>query len=216
MTAAGAAALTTTHRMVDRVHGNTADMRTFAHIAFLTGFTKLDIHVFFVADNTDGSFAFHIDHTDFTGGKLDLCINFFLTTENCTLTGRTNQLGSLTRQHFDIVDGHANRNIFDLQAVSRLQFSLRTVHHGLANLQTIRGKDVCLFCLKEMNANEDRDDEETETPVDEASLSGIDPVSAMDEIIPDIPEDIPAREYDEIESEMSLEELEDEEAEDED
>ncbi len=78
------------------------------------------------------------------------------------------------------------------------------------------GKDVCLFCLKEMNANEDRNAEETENPVDEASLGGIDPVSAMDEIIPDIPEDIPQHEYDEIESDLSLEEMEEEESEDED
>ena len=79
------------------------------------------------------------------------------------------------------------------------------------------GKDVCLFCLKEMNVNaDDRDTEEAEAPVDEASLGGIDPVSAMDEIIPDIPEDIHDREYDEIDSELSLEELEEEEADDDD
>ena len=78
------------------------------------------------------------------------------------------------------------------------------------------GKDVCLFCLKEMNANDDRDTEETETPVDESSLGGIDPVSAMDEIIPDIPEDIHDREYSEMENELSLEELEEEEADEDD
>ncbi len=78
------------------------------------------------------------------------------------------------------------------------------------------GKDVCLFCLKEMNADEDRDTEETEAPVDEASLGSIDPVSAMDEIIPDIPEDIHDREYTELENEMSLEELEEEEADEDD
>ena len=76
------------------------------------------------------------------------------------------------------------------------------------------GKDVCIFCLKEMNANNDREDE-NEVRVDESSLT-IDPVSAMDEIIPEIDEDIPPREYDEIESDLSLEEMEEEEAEDED
>lgn len=77
------------------------------------------------------------------------------------------------------------------------------------------GKDVCLFCLKEMNANNNDRDDEQEVRVDEASLS-IDPVSAMDEIIPEIDEDIPPREYDEIENDLSLEEMEEEEAEDED
>ena len=75
------------------------------------------------------------------------------------------------------------------------------------------GKDVCLFCLKEMNANADRnEDEAEEEPVDEASL-GIDPVSGMDEIIPEIDEDIPQREYDEIENDLSLEEMGEDEAE---
>ena len=77
------------------------------------------------------------------------------------------------------------------------------------------GKDVCLFCLKEMNANgSDLNGEDDEVRVDEASLE-IDPVSGMDEIIPEIDEDIPAREYDEIESDLSLDEMGEEEAEDE-
>ncbi len=78
------------------------------------------------------------------------------------------------------------------------------------------GKDVCLFCLKEMNANNHMDDDnENDGRVGEASL-GIDPVSSMDEIIPEIDEDIPAREYDEIESDLSLDEMgEDEEEENE-
>ena len=76
------------------------------------------------------------------------------------------------------------------------------------------GKDVCLFCLKEMNANgSDLNGEDNEVRVDEASLE-IDPVSGMDEIIPEIDEDIPAREYDEIESDLSLDEMGEEEAED--
>ncbi len=77
------------------------------------------------------------------------------------------------------------------------------------------GKDVCLFCLKEMNANSNLEEDESEVRVDESSLD-IDPVSAMDEIIPEIDEDIPPREYDEIENDLSLEEMEEEEAEDED
>ena len=77
------------------------------------------------------------------------------------------------------------------------------------------GKDVCLFCLKEMNANQEREEEEeNEVRVDEAGLA-IDP-SAMDEIIPEMEEDIPPREYSEIENDLSLEEMEEEESEDED
>ena len=76
------------------------------------------------------------------------------------------------------------------------------------------GRDVCLFCLKEMNAANNISEEDGEGRVNESSL-GIDPVSTMDEIIPEMDEDIPAREYDEIESDLSLEEMSEEEADDE-
>ena len=78
------------------------------------------------------------------------------------------------------------------------------------------GKDICLFCLKEMNAANDNESDETEEAparMDEASLS-INPVSSMDEIIPEIEEDIPPREYNEIENDLSLDEMSDDEAED--
>lgn len=66
------------------------------------------------------------------------------------------------------------------------------------------GKDVCLFCHKEMaNEQEDHDNDDM-TPAAGASL-GIDPISTMDEIIPEGEED---------DSEMSLEVLGEEEAED--
>lgn len=74
------------------------------------------------------------------------------------------------------------------------------------------GKDACLFCLKEMNANNADVNEET-VRVDEASLD-IDPVSSMDEIIPEIEDGIPEREFDEIENDLSLDAMGEEELED--
>lgn len=85
----------------------------------------------------------------------------------------------------------------------------------------IPGRDICLVCLKEMNAaNEDgsddleRDDEPVGA-VDESAIGSIDPVSSMDEIMPDISDDIPEGEYSEIENELSLEAIGDEEEEEE-
>ena len=74
------------------------------------------------------------------------------------------------------------------------------------------GKDACLFCLKEMNAN-NNDNNEDVVRVDESALD-IDPVSGMDEIIPEMDEPIPEREFDEIENDLSLDELGEEELED--
>ena len=79
------------------------------------------------------------------------------------------------------------------------------------------GKDVCLSCLKDMHQNTSEDDNGDEREaVDEKTLS-MNSVSTMDEIIPQVREDIPEREYGEIESELSLESvIEDEQKDDED
>ncbi len=75
------------------------------------------------------------------------------------------------------------------------------------------GKDVCLFCLKEMNKS--NNDEETNDSVidpenvDASNLGDMDDVSGMDEIIPNVEDDqdIPSQEYGEMEKELSLEDV---------
>lgn len=71
------------------------------------------------------------------------------------------------------------------------------------------GKDVCLFCLKEMNkSNSTEDDTGDMENVDAANIGEMDDVSAMDEIIPENEdEEIHRPEYDRLEHEMSLEEV---------
>lgn len=78
------------------------------------------------------------------------------------------------------------------------------------------GKDVCLSCLKEMtNGGSDETIEEEPATVDESTI-GLNSVSTMDEIIPQIHEDIPENEYGAIENELSLESvIEDEDKDDE-
>lgn len=71
------------------------------------------------------------------------------------------------------------------------------------------GHDVCLSCLKEMNGNtNDEDVEENSAVVDESTL-GLNSVSNMDEIIPQINDD---DDFSDLEGELSLESvIEDEE-----
>ena len=80
------------------------------------------------------------------------------------------------------------------------------------------GKDICLFCLKEMNKinskPDDPEETEAEESVDTSNIGDMDSVSGMDEIIPEEDENIPSQEYGEIEEELSLEDVrEDEERE---
>ena len=74
------------------------------------------------------------------------------------------------------------------------------------------GRDVCLFCLKEMNKSNslpEEQEEGTAEPVDTNSIGDMDSVSGMDEIIPEVEEDsdIPSQEFGEIENERSLEDV---------
>ncbi len=81
------------------------------------------------------------------------------------------------------------------------------------------GRDVCLFCLKEMNKSNSLPEEQVEEggeTVDTSSIGAMDSVSGMDEIIPEVEDDtgIPSQEFGEIENELSLEDVrEDEERE---
>lgn len=64
------------------------------------------------------------------------------------------------------------------------------------------GRDVCFLCLKEMTGNT------VSTPRDvddtgEATSLGLNPVSVIDEIIPEIPEELPDREYSDVSCEFS-------------
>ena len=70
------------------------------------------------------------------------------------------------------------------------------------------GKDVCLFCLKEMNkSNNSGDEGDSETPgVDADNIGDMDSVSGMDEIIPE-DDGMSTQEYGEMEHELSLEEV---------
>ena len=77
-------------------------------------------------------------------------------------------------------------------------------------------KDVCLSCLKEMQSGGGREEvEDAPVSVDESTI-GLNSVSTMDEIIPEIEEDIPANEYGDIQNELSLESVIEDENEDDD
>ena len=72
------------------------------------------------------------------------------------------------------------------------------------------GRDVCLFCLKEMNKSNSAPDDDTESErnenVDTSNIGDMDSVSGMDEIIPEVEEE-ETDEFEEIDQEMSLEDV---------
>ena len=102
MTATAAAAFTTTHRMVDRVHHNTADMGSETKIAFLSGLAEGDVHVIAISNRADGRFAREIDQADFPAGEFDLSIISILGTEQSHLSRGADQPGAFSGNHFHV------------------------------------------------------------------------------------------------------------------
>lgn len=80
------------------------------------------------------------------------------------------------------------------------------------------GRDVCLSCLKEMSSGGSDESIEENTAVVDESTIGLNSMSSMDEIIPQIHEDLDDNEFGDMESELSLESVieEENEAEEED
>ncbi len=71
------------------------------------------------------------------------------------------------------------------------------------------GKDVCLFCLREMNKSNSAEDTDTGAEaesVDTTTIGDMDAVSGMDEIIPEVEEE-ETDEFGAIDQEMSLEDV---------
>src|SRR6476469_7625487 len=69
---AGRLALTTTVRVVDRVHGNTAHARALALPAHAAGLAPVDVRLLGVADLADGRAAAHVDIADLAGRHAQL------------------------------------------------------------------------------------------------------------------------------------------------
>ena len=69
------------------------------------------------------------------------------------------------------------------------------------------GKDVCLFCLKEMSQSEGEPEEAEMETADASNIGDMDDVSDMDEIIPEEDSEIKDAEYGEIDHQLSLEEV---------
>ena len=77
------------------------------------------------------------------------------------------------------------------------------------------GRDVCLFCLKEMDGDEAREGQEASDVVDDAA-DDMDAADTMDEMLPVMDDDMPADAFGDMESLENVRENEDNEDDDED
>src|SRR5699024_10880089 len=92
MTTTGGLTLTTTVRVIDRVHDDTTDGWAPALPTHTTGLAPTDVDLVGVADLTDGGAAADVDATDLSGRHTQDRVGAFLTEQLNGGTGGTSQL----------------------------------------------------------------------------------------------------------------------------
>ena len=138
---------TTTVRVVDRVHGHTADGRTNALPAAATSLAGSFVHVVTVTYLTDRAEAGFVEAADFTGRHFDECPAAIAVGKHGDLTGSTGHLTATTRDELDIVDVRAEWNAAEWHRIARLWSNFLAGNHGGADFETERGKDVGLHTI---------------------------------------------------------------------
>src|SRR6266496_6305031 len=124
--------------LVDGVAGNAAVDGADAAVAGTAGFAENDVFVFGITDLADGGVTILVNATDFTGGKANLRITLVAGHEGSSAAGAADHLCAAAGDDFDIVNGQADRNGAQGQAVADLWRSGWAAHEPGADLETAR------------------------------------------------------------------------------
>src|SRR6185437_9523417 len=142
--------LTTTVRVVHRVHDHTTDRRALALPPHAAGLAPVDVRLFGVAHLAHGGAASHVDAADLAAGHTQGRVGTLLTEQLNARTGRSRQLGAAARPQFHGVDHGTCRDVAQRQVVTRFDIRARTRLHHVTLRKTLRRNDVALFAVQEM------------------------------------------------------------------
>src|SRR5699024_3362801 len=145
--ATGRAALTTTVRVVDRVHSSTADGRAPALPAHTAGLAPADVDLLLVTDLADGCTATDVDAANLGGRHTQDCVLTLLTQQLDRSTSGAGHLGAATWLQLDAVDGGTSRDVTQRQVVTNLDVCVRAGLDQCALLQATRSDDVALLAV---------------------------------------------------------------------
>src|SRR6185437_2404167 len=146
--ATGRLALTTTVRVVDRVHRDTADGRALALPAHAAGLAPVDVGLLGVADLADGGAAARVDVADLAGGHTQLGVGAVLGDELDAGAGRAGDLRAAAGPQLDGVDGRTGRDVAQRQVVARLDVRVGAGLDRVALLELRRSDDVALRAVR--------------------------------------------------------------------
>ena len=148
MTTTGGLALTTTVRVVNRVHRHTANGRADAQPALAAGLAPVDVALLGVADLADRGAAALVDQADLTGRHAEVGHRALLRQQLHRGTGGAGELGAATGTELDRVDRGTDRDVAERQVVARLDVGPGTVLDAVTLRQVARGEDVALLAVR--------------------------------------------------------------------
>jgi hypothetical protein len=96
--------ITTTHRVIDRIHRVTGHVRTASHPTAAPGFTEALVEMVTIRQATESGAATSMNLSVLTGGKRNDDVVTIAALHRRGLTGRANQLTTLARVQLNVVD----------------------------------------------------------------------------------------------------------------
>ncbi len=147
MTAARGLAFTTAVGVIDRVHGDAADVRTEAHVTNPTGLAEVLVHVVGVGHRAHRGHAAVEHHAQLARTQTDLGVAGVAADQLGVGASRTGHLGALLGLQLDVVDDGADRHATQRHGVARLHVHALTGHNLVARLEALRRDDVGQFAI---------------------------------------------------------------------
>src|SRR5215470_5694389 len=142
MAAAGGAPFAAAMRMVDRVHGDAAVVRTPPHPALAAGFADRDVHVVGVRHRPDRAHAAAVDEALL--GRVEPQDDVVaVTTDDLRIgAGRARDLAALAELELDVVHDGADRNVAERHGIARLHVDMLARHDRIAGGDPLRRQDI--------------------------------------------------------------------------
>src|SRR5215207_3415099 len=147
VTSTGRLALTTTVRVVDRVHGDTADGRALALPAVAAGLAPVDVGLLGIADLADRCAAADVDVAHLAGRQSQLSLGAFLGHKLNPGARGAAHLGPTAGAELDPVDQRAHGDVAQRQVVADLDVGSGTGLDGHALLEALGRDDVALLAV---------------------------------------------------------------------
>src|SRR4051794_11986632 len=156
VTATAGLALTTAVRVVDGVHGDTADGGALALPPHAAGLAPVDVRLLGVADLADRGAAAQVDVADLTGRHAQLRVRAVLGDQLHAGARRAGDLRAAPGPQLDGVHDGAGGDVAQRQVVAGLDVRRRAVLDDVALLQPRRGEDVALLAVRVVQQRDPR------------------------------------------------------------